>query len=356
NFKGTPEHVINFMYFVAEELREIMAQLGFRTIKEMVGQTKKINAKTAIDHYKAKSIDLAAILHQPAMEHKSTLSNIEPQNHNLENVLDMKIIRDAKGAIKNQLKTTLSYHIKNTDRTVGAITSNEISKLHGEDGLPEDTIRLNFKGSAGQSFGAFATKGLTMTVEGETNDYLGKGLSGAKIIIKKPPKADFAAEDNIITGNVSFYGAIKGEAYINGIAGERFAVRNSGITAVVEGVGDHGCEYMTGGKIVVLGKTGRNFAAGMSGGIAYVYDKEQKFSQGLCNMEMVDLDPLDKKDQHELKKFIENHKEYTDSKLASKLLSAWNTEVKHFIKVFPTDYKKALARIMKETRVEQLTA
>jgi glutamate synthase (ferredoxin) len=344
------------MYFVAEELREIMAQLGFRTIKEMVGQTKKINAKTAIDHYKAKSLDLAAILHQPAMEHKSTLSNIEPQNHNLENVLDMKIIRDAKGAIKNQLKTTLSYHIKNTDRTVGAITSNEISKLHGEEGLPEDTIRLNFKGSAGQSFGAFATRGLTMTVEGETNDYLGKGLSGAKIIIKKPPKADFAAEDNIITGNVSFYGAIKGEAYINGIAGERFAVRNSGITAVVEGVGDHGCEYMTGGKIVVLGKTGRNFAAGMSGGIAYVYDKERKFSQGLCNMEMVDLDPLDEKDQHELKQFIENHKVYTESKLASKLLSAWNTEVKHFIKVFPTDYKKALERIAKETRVEQLTA
>ena len=356
NFKGTPEHVINFMYFVAEELREIMAQLGFRTIKEMVGQTKKINAKTAIDHYKAKSIDLAAILHQPAMERKSTLSNIEPQNHNLENVLDMKIIRDAKGAIKNQLKTTLSYHIKNTDRAVGAITSNEISKLHGEEGLPEDTIRLNFKGSAGQSFGAFATKGLTMTVEGETNDYLGKGLSGGKIIIKKPPKADFVAEDNIITGNVSFYGAIKGEAYINGIAGERFAVRNSGITAVVEGVGDHGCEYMTGGKIVVLGKTGRNFAAGMSGGIAYVYDKEQKFSQGLCNMEMVDLDPLDEKDQTELKQFIENHKEYTDSKLASKLLSAWNSEVKHFIKVFPTDYKKALERIAKETKVEQLTA
>ena len=202
NFKGTPEHVINFMYFVAEELREIMAQLGFRTIKEMVGQTKKINANTAIDHYKAKSIDLAAILHQPQMEGQTILSNSEKQNHNLENVLDLNIIRDAKGAIKNKIKTTLNYKILNTDRTVGAITSNEISKLHGEEGLPENTLNLNFEGSAGQSFGAFAAKGLTMTIEGETNDYLGKGLSGGKIIVKKPIEANFVAEENIIIGIV----------------------------------------------------------------------------------------------------------------------------------------------------------
>ncbi len=236
-----------------------------------------------------------------------------------------------------------------------AITSNEISKLHGEEGLPENTLNLNFKGSAGQSFGAFAAKGLTMTVEGETNDYLGKGLSGGKIIIKKPIEADFVAEENIIIGNVCFYGAIRGEAYINGIAGERFAVRNSGINAVVEGVGDHGCEYMTGGKVVVLGKTGRNFAAGMSGGIAYVYDKDHKFSKGLCNMEMVDLDPLTKKDQNDLKHLIENHKIYTDSKLATKLLDDWSTSIKHFIKVFPIDYKKALERISNEANTEQLT-
>ena len=356
NFKGTPEHVINFMYFVAEELREIMAQLGFRTIKEMVGQTKKINPISAVDHYKAKSIDLSAILHQPQMEGHTILSNSEKQNHNLENVLDLNIIRDAKAAIKNKITTSLNYKIQNTDRAVGAITSNEISKLHGEEGLPENTINLNFKGSAGQSFGAFATKGLTMIVEGETNDYLGKGLSGAKIIIKKPRTADFIAEENIIAGNVCFYGAIKGEAYINGMAGERFAVRNSGIKAVVEGVGDHGCEYMTGGTVVVLGKTGRNFAAGMSGGVAYVYDKDNKFSKGLCNMEMVDLDPLTETDQNDLRRLIESHQIFTESKLATKLLDDWGTSIKHFIKVFPTDYKKALERIANETKVEQLTA
>jgi glutamate synthase (ferredoxin) len=356
NFKGTPEHVINFMYFVAEELREIMAQLGFRTIKEMVGQTKKINSISAIDHYKAKSIDLSAILFQPQMEGHTILSNSEKQNHNLENVLDLKIIRDAKAAIKNKITTSLNYKIQNTDRAVGAITSNEISKLHGEEGLPENTINLNFKGSAGQSFGAFATKGLTMVVEGETNDYLGKGLSGAKIIIKKPRAADFIAEKNIIAGNVCFYGAIKGEAYINGMAGERFAVRNSGIKAVVEGVGDHGCEYMTGGTVVVLGKTGRNFAAGMSGGIAYVYDKDNQFSKGLCNMEMVDLEPLNETDNNDLKQLIESHQKFTESTLATKLLDDWDTSIKHFIKVFPTDYKKALERIANETKVEQLTA
>ena len=344
------------MYFVAEELREIMAQLGFRTIKEMVGQTKKINSISAIDHYKAKSIDLSAILFQPQMEGHTILSNSEKQNHNLENVLDLKIIRDAKAAIKNKITTSLNYKIQNTDRAVGAITSNEISKLHGEEGLPENTINLNFKGSAGQSFGAFATKGLTMVVEGETNDYLGKGLSGAKIIIKKPRAADFIAEKNIIAGNVCFYGAIKGEAYINGMAGERFAVRNSGIKAVVEGVGDHGCEYMTGGTVVVLGKTGRNFAAGMSGGIAYVYDKDNQFSKGLCNMEMVDLEPLNETDNNDLKQLIESHQKFTESTLATKLLDDWDTSIKHFIKVFPTDYKKALERIANETKVEQLTA
>jgi len=353
NFKGTPEHVINFMYFVAEELRQIMAQLGFRSIKEMVGQSKKLDTRSAIDHYKAKGLDLSTILYRPKSEEDIALSNTEKQDHNLENVLDIQIITDARAAIINKIPTSLNYQIQNTDRSVGAIASNEISKIHGANGLPKDTLNLNFKGSAGQSFAAFSTYGITMSVEGETNDYLGKGLSGAKIIVKKPSEADFIAEDNIIVGNVCFYGAIAGEAYINGIAGERFCVRNSGITAVVEGIGDHGCEYMTGGKVVILGKVGRNFAAGMSGGIAYVYDDNNAFKDGLCNMEMVDLETLTKVDQDELKSLIENHKRYTESTLAQKMLEDWDHTVKHFIKVFPKDYKKALARIAKENQIEQ---
>ena len=356
NFKGTPEHVVNFMYFVAEELRQIMAQLGFRTIKEMVGQVQKIDASSAVGTYKTAGIDLSAILHQPEGEGSHILHNTEKQDHGLENVLDMTINRDAKAAIKHKIATELSYKIQNTDRTVGAIISNEISKIHGKECLPEDTLKLNFAGSAGQSFGAFATKGITMTVEGETNDYLGKGLSGGKIIIKKPEVADFIAEENIITGNVSFYGAVTGEAYINGIAGERFAVRNSGVTTVVEGVGDHGCEYMTGGKVVVLGKTGRNFAAGMSGGIAYIYDKDKTFEEISCNPEMVDLVELTKEDKAELKGLVENHKTYTDSALATRLLDNWQNEIKHFIKVFPTDYRIALERIEKEKELAQKTA
>ena len=356
NFKGTPEHVINYMYFVAEELREIMAQLGFRTLKEMIGQVDKINANPAIDHYKAKGIDLSAILHQPKIDGNSVLYNTEKQNHNLDNVLDMRILHDAKLAINYKNETSLNYRIHNTDRAVGAILSNEISKLHGGEGLPENTLNLNFKGSAGQSFAAFATKGLTLKVAGETNDYLGKGLSGAKVIVKKPDEADFVAEENIIVGNVCFYGAVSGEAYINGIAGERFAVRNSGITAVVEGVGDHGCEYMTGGKVVVLGKTGRNFAAGMSGGIAYIYDKHKTFSNGLCNMEMVALEVPTARDKNELKELIENHYDYTASALANRILEHWEEESHYFVKVFPLEYKKALERLANETQVEQLIA
>ena len=357
NFKGTPEHVINFMYFVAEEVRQIMASLGFRSINEMVGQVQKINASPAVDHYKAKGVDLSAILYQPKIDRNPILHNTEIQNHNLDKVLDLKIIDDAKASIKNQQPLELNYWIKNTNRSVGAITSNEISKLHGEDGLPEDTLTLNFKGSAGQSFGAFATKGLTMTVDGETNDYLGKGLSGAKIIVKKPKEADFKAEENIIVGNVCFYGSVNGEAYINGIAGERFCVRNSGITAVVEGIGDHGCEYMTGGKVVVLGKTGRNFAAGMSGGIAYVYDPSHQFRNELCNLEMVELVHLETKDQHELKDLIKKHTTYTESALGQHILKDWEVNKMDFIKVYPTDYRLALERIEQEEKTKQkLTA
>ena len=356
-FKGKPEHVVNYMYFVAQELREIMAKLGFKSVNEMVGQVQKINASPAVDHYKAKGVDLSAILYQPKIDRNPILHNTDVQNHNLDKVLDLKIIDDAKASIKNKQPLELNYSIQNTNRSVGAITSNEISKLHGEEGLPEDTLTLNFKGSAGQSFGAFATKGLTMTVDGETNDYLGKGLSGAKIVVKKPKEADFKAEENIIVGNVCFYGAVKGEAYINGIAGERFCVRNSGITAVVEGIGDHGCEYMTGGKVVVLGKTGRNFAAGMSGGIAYVYDPSHQFRNELCNLEMVELVHLETKDQHELKDLVKKHTKYTESALGQQILKDWEVNKMDFIKVYPTDYRLALERIEQEEKTKQkLTA
>jgi len=356
NFKGTPEHVINFFFYVAEELRKIMAQLGFRTLAEMVGQTHKINSNKAIKHYKAKGLDLSSILHRPTAYKSMIVKNTEEQDHNLENVLDFTILKDSHRALYRKEKMNLAYPIKNTNRTVGAIISNEISKIYGHLGLPEDTLNINFTGSAGQSFGAFGAFGLTFTLEGNTNDYLGKGLSGAKLIIKKPAKADFLAENNIIVGNVCLFGAVNGQAYINGIAGERFAVRNSGATAVVEGVGDHCCEYMTGGKVVVLGKTGRNFAAGMSGGIAYVYDPENKFSNGLCNTETIEFECISDEDATELKAIIEKHVLYTKSKKGASLLADWNTSLANFVKVMPTEYKRALERIAtEEPMFEELT-
>ncbi|MEE9409137.1 MAG: glutamate synthase large subunit [Polaribacter sp.] len=356
NFKGTPEHVINFFFYIAEELRSIMAQLGFRTLKEMVGQTHKINSNKAIKHYKAKGLDLSSILHRPAAYSKMPIRNTEKQDHNLENVLDFTILKDSHRALYRKEKMNLAYPIKNTNRTVGAIVSHEISKIYGHLGLPEDTLNINFTGSAGQSFGAFGAHGLTFTLDGNTNDYLGKGLSGAKLIIKKPAKADFLAENNIIVGNVCMFGAVAGEAYINGIAGERFAVRNSGATAVVEGVGDHCCEYMTGGKIVVLGKTGRNFAAGMSGGIAYIYDPEKKFTNGLCNTETIEFEEISEEVAAELKATIEKHVLYTDSRKGAALLAGWDTSLKNFVKVMPIEYKKALKRLKaEEPMFEELT-
>ncbi len=353
NFKGTPEHVINFMYFVAEELRQIMASLGFRTINEMIGQSQKINTKSAIEQYKAQGLDLSGILYQPSDYHEKIIRNTEKQHHEIDDAIDFRIIGDAHPAIYRKEKMQLSYPIANTDRSVGAIISNEISKIYGANGLPPNTLQINFTGSAGQSFGAFATKGLTLNVEGNTNDYLGKGLSGAKIIVKKPESATFVADENIIIGNVCFYGATKGEAYINGVAGERFCVRNSGITAVVEGLGDHGCEYMTGGKVVVLGKTGRNFAAGMSGGIAYVYDPEKNFENGLCNMEMVELEKPSVADAQELFELIQNHYHATESTKGLMILENWESQLGHFIKVIPTDYKKALARLAEESTAKE---
>jgi len=355
NFKGTPEHVINFFYYVANELRAIMAQLGFRTMDEMIGQTQKINANKAIEHYKAKGLDLSAILYQPEGYSEMPVKNTEKQDHNLEGVIDFKIFKDAHAAIFRKEPTILEYPIKNTDRSVGAIISNEISKIYGHLGLPEDTLSINFKGSAGQSLGVFGAHGITFTVEGNTNDYLGKGLSGAKLIVKKPKEADFIAEDNIIVGNVCLFGAVKGEAYINGIAGERFAVRNSGATAVVEGLGDHGCEYMTGGRIVVLGDTGRNFAAGMSGGYAYVLNTTGMFTKGLCNEETIDFDPITAEDAAELKGLIENHVAYTDSNRGKEVLADWDNSIIKFVKVMPKEYKVALDRIAnEEPMVEEL--
>ncbi|QTE22492.1 glutamate synthase large subunit [Polaribacter cellanae] len=356
NFKGTPEHVINFFYYIAEELRKIMAELGFRTLSEMVGQTHKINANRAIKHYKAKGLDLSSILHRPTGYNHLPVKNTEKQDHNLEDVLDFTILKDSHRALYRKEKMNLSYAIKNTDRTVGAIVSNEISKIYGHLGLPEDTLNINFTGSAGQSFGAFGAHGLTFILDGNTNDYLGKGLSGAKLIIKKPAKANFIAENNIIIGNVCLFGAVEGEAYINGIAGERFAVRNSGAKTVVEGVGDHCCEYMTGGKVIVLGKTGRNFAAGMSGGIAYVYDPENKFINGLCNTETIEFEEISDIDALDLKTTIEKHVLYTDSKKGTSLLADWDASLKNFVKVMPIEYKKALKRIeTEEPMFEELT-
>ena len=342
NFKGKPEHVINYMYFIAEELRGIMAELGFRTIDEMVGQSQKINMKKALDHYKAQGIDLSNILYKPKVPSSVKERNTKEQNHGLENVLDFDILRQAHPALYRKEIQHLEFNIKNTNRTVGAILSNEISKIHGADGLPKDTLSLKFKGTAGQSFGGFATHGLYMKVEGTANDYFGKGLSGATIVAQVPEKATFVPHENVIVGNVCLYGATAGEAYINGIAGERFCVRNSGASAVVEGIGDHGCEYMTGGIAVVLGDFGRNFAAGMSGGIAYLFNENSSFDEKKFNLEMVELEDLQESDRKTLQGLLQNHLDYTKSPKAASILSNWPKSSKKFIKVMPTDYKRAL--------------
>ena len=347
-FEGKPEHVVNYMYFVAQELRSIMAQLGFRTVNEMVGQVQKLDRKKAIDHYKAEGIDLTPILYQVDVPAGTKFYNTQKQQHDIHGSIEFDIIEKAHPALFRKEKIALDFPIKNTDRAVGAIMSNEISKIYGAEGLPENTLKLNFTGSAGQSFGAFATKGLTMIVNGNTNDYLGKGLSGAKLIIKVPYKSTLKPEENVITGNVTLYGATSGEAYINGKAGERFCVRNSGAKAVVEGIGDHGCEYMTGGIAVILGEVGRNFGAGMSGGIAYVFDEKKTFAKR-CNTESLNLLPVDEdNDIAELRQLIENHYNATLSPLAQRILENWEECLPKFVKVFPEEYKQALIRLERE--------
>ena len=340
-FTGDAGHVINFFKFITQELREIMAELGFKTINEMVGQADCLEAREDVSHWKYGKLDLSRILYkEPASEHTG-LYNQEEQDHGMADLLDWKLLKAAQPALQSLEKVTASFAIKNTDRTAGTILSNEISKIYKGEGLPEDTIQFKFNGTAGQSFGAFNTKGVTLELEGDANDYFGKGLSGAKLVIYPFKQSTFVPEENIIIGNVAFYGATAGEAFIRGKAGERFCVRNSGAKVVVEGVGDHGCEYMTGGIAVVLGATGRNFAAGMSGGIAYIYDTQNNF-ESLCNKEMVDLDPLDGEDADTLHAMVQKHFDYTGSTVAQFVLADFDNQLKNFIKVFPKDYKKVL--------------
>ena len=341
-FTGNPDHIVNFFRFITEELREIMAELGFRTINEMVGQADSLEMRDDITHWKYSTLDLSSILYKEPASADTGLYKQEEQDHGISEVLDWQLLKAAQPALDKSERITASFPIKNTDRTAGTILSNEITKKYKAAGLPEDTIHFTFTGTAGQSFGAFNTKGVTLELEGDANDYFGKGLSGAKLIVYPSKKASFIPEENIIIGNVALYGATSGEAFIRGKAGERFAVRNSGANVVVEGVGDHGCEYMTGGNAVILGSTGRNFAAGMSGGIAYVYDVNAQFDK-LCNKEMVDLDPLNQDDSQLLHDMITRHYAYTESSVAKFVLGDFENQLKNFIKVFPRDYKKALA-------------
>ncbi len=342
-FAGDPDHVVHFFKFITQELREIMAELGYRTVNEMVGQVDDLEMREGITHWKYDKLDLSAILFKEPESLYTGLYQQEEQDHGLSSVLDWKLLALAKPAIDQKEKVRANLEIKNTDRTVGTILSNEITKKYRAAGLPDDTIHFSFQGTAGQSFGAFNTKGITLELEGDANDYFGKGLSGATLIVYPAKASAFVPEENIIIGNVALYGATSGKAFIRGKAGERFAVRNSGAEVVVEGVGDHGCEYMTGGKAIILGSTGRNFAAGMSGGIAYIYDVEGSFAEK-CNMEMVALDPLETDDSIYLKEMITQHHTYTNSTVARFILDDFDHQLKNFVKVFPGDYKKALQK------------
>lgn len=342
-FKGKPEHIINFMRFVAQDLREIMARLGFHRVEDMVGRYDCLTQKRKAQNWKANTVNLKNLLFRPYTDSSLSHHFTTPQDHEISTTLDMaKLVRMCKPALEDQKHIRARLRIKNTDRVTGTLLGSEITKRYGENGLPEDTIKLAFVGSAGQSFGAFIPKGLTLSLEGDANDYVGKGLSGGKIIVSPPRESIFPAEDNIIIGNVAFYGATSGEAYINGTAGERFCVRNSGMNAVVEGVGNHGCEYMTGGRVLILGRTGRNFAAGMSGGIAYVYDLEP----AKCNTVFVKLEDLiDPNEQLFVKSMLEKHVAYTDSNLGHILLENWEDTVNHITKVIPEAYEEMIALI-----------
>ncbi len=347
-FKGAPEHIIQYLTFVAEEVRHYMAELGFRTFDEMVGRSDLLEMNKAIDFWKAQGLDYSGILYRASTSPEEIRCTMK-QESGLEGAYDYEILKSVESSIETKKPVTLDLPIRNTNRTFGTIISSRIAKKYGYAGLPDDTITLHIHGSAGQSLGAFAAHGLTIDLEGEANDYIGKSLSGAKIIVRPPKGTSFAPEDNVIGGNVILYGATSGEVYLNGQVGERFAIRNSGALAVVEGVGDHACEYMTGGRVVVLGPTGINFGAGMSGGIAYVYDEEGRFDS-LCNTDMIDLDPLNAEDEAELKQLIENHAKYTGSPKAKRILANWDLEREFFVKVFPMEYRRALENMKNQNR------
>ena len=341
-FQGKPEHVVNFFFYLAEEVREVMAQLGFRSVDEMIGRVDMLEQKPAVNHWKAKHIDLSMLLHNPPAPTRFGRRCLIPQDHGLQDALDYQLIDRAKEAIEQQTPVEFNLPIRNVHRTVGAMLSGEIARRYGSEGLPDDTIRISLSGSAGQSFGAFLAKGITLMLEGDANDYVGKGLSGGKIVVFPPKTSKRVPEENTVVGNVVLYGATSGEVYFNGKAGERFAIRNSGATAVVEAVGDHGCEYMTNGLVVVLGETGKNFAAGMSGGIVYVLDERGTFSSSMCNRASVDLDPLDADDTERVHQLVTNHLEYTGSPRARLILDEWPKKIVKFVKVFPHDYKRVL--------------
>jgi glutamate synthase (ferredoxin) len=345
-FTGKPEFVENFFRFVAEEVRELMSRLGFRTMEEMIGRVDRIDARSAVDHWKARGLDFSAILHRPPVGPEVAIRKVVEQDHGLERSLDVTtLVPLCKPALERRDPVDIRLPIRNVNRTVGTILGYEITARHGAQGLPDDTIRMHFSGSAGQSFGAFLPRGVTLVLEGDSNDYIAKGLSGGKIIVYPPREATFVAEENILVGNVVLYGATSGEAYFRGMAGERFAVRNSGALAVVEGVGDHACEYMTGGRVVVIGPTGRNFAAGMSGGVAYVLDEAGDFRRR-CNLGMVDLEPVvDTEDVETVKDLLARHIRYTQSPLAARLLVDWARTQERLVKVMPKDFKRVLAAI-----------
>ncbi|HKH51246.1 MAG TPA: glutamate synthase-related protein, partial [Mycobacterium sp.] len=352
-FNGKPEFVENFFMFIAAEVREMMAQLGFRTVNEMVGQVGTLDTTKAAEHWKAYKLDLSPVLHEP----ESAFMNQDyycssRQDHGLDKALDQQLIVMSREALDSGTPVRFSTTIANTNRTVGTMLGHEVTKAYGGQGLPDGTIDITFDGLAGNSFGAFVPKGITLRVYGDANDYVGKGLSGGRIVVRPSDDApeEYVAEDNIIAGNVILFGATSGEVFLRGVVGERFAVRNSGAHAVVEGVGDHGCEYMTGGKVVILGTTGRNFAAGMSGGVAYVYNRDGTFEENL-NAEMVDLDELDQTDVEFLRDMIVAHVDATDSAVGQQILSDWDGQVKHFVKVMPRDFKRVLVAKAEAERI-----
>ncbi|MBA2514237.1 MAG: glutamate synthase subunit alpha, partial [Solirubrobacterales bacterium] len=343
-FAGQPEHVVNYFFFVAEEVRGLMAKLGVRRFVDLIGHTEMLEADEAIDHWKARGVDLTHLLAKPDVPDDTPLRRMQPQESPLVNALDWELIRAAKDAIDHRKPVTGEFAVRNVDRTVGGLLSSAVTVVHGADGLAPESVRFTLRGSAGQSFGAWLAPGVELTLVGDANDYTGKGLSGGVVAVFPPEEASYVAEESVIVGNTVLYGATSGRAFFRGLAGERFAVRNSGASAVVEGVGDHGCEYMTGGRAVILGPTGINFAAGMSGGVAYVLDEDDSFGDR-CNLELVDFDPIEEADAIELRALVEEHHLRTLSSVAARLLQDWESALGRFVKVMPRDYKRALAEL-----------